>query len=418
MVIPKALTIKVLELLHDQHPGMSRMKALAREHVWWPNLDAEIECVVRTCEVCQTIQNDVQVVPLKPWPVCTRPFERVHIDFASKDGVNLLVLVDSYSKWIEVTPMLTMTAEKTIERLGIIFAQFGLPETIVTDNGPQFISEEFKAFARMRGIMHKTIPPYHAASNGLAEKSVQTVKKYLLKSVLDDRRNNSTRSVQTRLSDALLQYRITPHSVTGIAPSKLFLGRTLRTKLTQLQPQEPLNIKERASILPRTVSEEKQRNMKRRADKRRGEERKFRVGDLVWVKNVRGKEVAWSEGKIIRVISAVTYLADVVGKIRFVHADHLRNRELTRTATSWSRREQSQSRNSTALEDFTSTDDKESGNDGPIEQSVPEDQTVVQDDDVEGYETCDEVVDFPSTRGRCNAEKPKRLTYEKLGSPT
>ena len=152
--------------------------------------------------------------------------ERVHIDFAGPvDKHMLLILVDSHSKWIEAIPMKSTTASDTIEVLEEIFACIGLPETLVSDNGPQFTSVEFKLFCKDNNIRHLYSAPYHPSSNGLAERGVQTVKMMLKK--------NSGGSLQSRLNRSLFAYRSTPNA-SGKTPAEIVFGRQIRTKLTSL----------------------------------------------------------------------------------------------------------------------------------------------------------------------------------------
>ena len=96
-----------------------------------------------------------------------------------------MLVVDSYSKWLEVIPMKGTEGEKTIDDLRMLFAQHGIPEVLVTDNGPQYISKEFELFLSQNGVKHKLIPPYHPASNGQAERSVQVAKNALKKHALE-----------------------------------------------------------------------------------------------------------------------------------------------------------------------------------------------------------------------------------------
>ncbi|XP_040074800.1 igE-binding protein-like [Ixodes scapularis] len=114
------------------------------------------------------------------------------------------------------------TAPQTVEKLMAVFAQFGLPEELVTDGGPQFPSEEFKNFLKDQGVVNSMTPPYHPASNGAAEKAVITVNRALLKQVLQDDLREKRRNIQ-KLSCFLLAYRTTPHKSTGKAPAELFL---------------------------------------------------------------------------------------------------------------------------------------------------------------------------------------------------
>ena len=153
------------------------MKALARGHFWWPKLDQDIEALARSCESCQVNSKMPEKVILHPWVWPERPFQRVHIDFAGPFKQSMyLILVDAYSKWLEVVPMKSTTTANTIAVLRDIFARFGFPELLVSDNGPQFVSKEFSDWLAESGIMHIRSAPYHPQSNGAAERCVQTFK--------------------------------------------------------------------------------------------------------------------------------------------------------------------------------------------------------------------------------------------------
>ena len=147
----------ILEELHAKHSGISQTKAFARSYIWWPGMDAAIESMVQKCAVCQSVKNTPAVAPLHPWPWPTRIWQRIHIDFAEKDGVNYLIVVDSHSKWLEVVPMRSTTANKTIDVLRGLFAFRGLSEEVVSDNGPQFTAHEFKTFMEVNGIKHTRV---------------------------------------------------------------------------------------------------------------------------------------------------------------------------------------------------------------------------------------------------------------------
>ena len=220
VVIPSTLQSQVLQELHTSHPGIVRMKGLAR----WPGLTKAIENCVQGCDNCQTQRNQPPPVPLHPWPLTREPWERVHIDFAGPvDGLFYLILVDSYSKWIEIEPMRTTTTEKTVDILKTIFARYGLPRELVSDNGPQFVSAAFQLFMKRNGIRHARSAPYHPATNGAAERVVQTFKRSLRTAGSD------SGSEAHKLARFLLSYRTTPHSTTGQAPAELFLRRNIHT---------------------------------------------------------------------------------------------------------------------------------------------------------------------------------------------
>ena len=115
--------------------------------------------------------------------------------------------------------------------LSHLFAAYGLPEEIVSDNGPQFVSDETLHFMKKHGIQHTRVPRYHPASNGEAERYVQILKQALRTSKIEP-----GKSLQLQFSSFLFSYRNTPHTVTGQTPTELFLKRTPRTRLSLLHP--------------------------------------------------------------------------------------------------------------------------------------------------------------------------------------
>ena len=147
VVIPKAGREKVLDELHEGHPGVSRMKGLARGVVWWPGIDKAIEERVKSCYLCQQGQKSPAKAPLHPWEWPNRPWSRLHVDYAGPFmGKMFLITVDAYSKWIEVQLVPSATSQNTIQKLRSIFATHGLPEVLVSDNGTAFTSTEFQEF--------------------------------------------------------------------------------------------------------------------------------------------------------------------------------------------------------------------------------------------------------------------------------
>ena len=145
------------------------MKGLARVYVW-PGMDGDIEKVVKTCDMCQSLRHHPPSAPLHPWKWPKQPWSQLHADFAGPfQGHMFLLVVDACSKWLEVHVMKSISSSATIEKLQSIFAIHGLPHKLVTDNGPAFTSSEFKTFMGMNGIVHIRSAPYHPSTNGLGQ---------------------------------------------------------------------------------------------------------------------------------------------------------------------------------------------------------------------------------------------------------
>jgi transposase InsO family protein len=135
-----------------------------------------------------------------------------------------LVIVDAHSRWPEVIPMKTRTSSQTIDVLRSVFPCNGLESQIISDNGPQFTSEEFANFTRGNGIKHITSAPYHSSTNGVAERFVQSF--MMIKSS-----KKESGSVVKKLSNFLMAYRDAPQCTTNENPANLFMGRNLPSRL-------------------------------------------------------------------------------------------------------------------------------------------------------------------------------------------
>ena len=269
-------------------------------------MDKDIETYVKKCTICQTTRKDPPAAPPHPWSPPEKPWTRVHIDYAGPlEGKMFLLITDAHSRWLEIHPTNTSTSSATIELLRKSFASLGLPEVLVSDNGIAFKSSEFSEFLKKNGIRHLLTPPYHPASNGLVERSVQTFKEGL-KRLKDG-------SLNTRLSRFLFKYRLTPHSSTGFSPAELMFGRKLRSTLDLLKP---------------TPDEGAAGAQDRQEATQEGQAtpRNFTIGDCVYARNY-GAGPKWLPGHIVKVEGSVLYhvkLRD--GRVQRRHIDQLRSR--------------------------------------------------------------------------------------------
>ena len=195
----------------------------------------------------------------------------------------------------------------TITALRSIFARYGLPEQLVSDNGSQFSSEEFLHFMRANGIKHIRCSPYHPSSNGAAERFVRTFKTAMKASKLGGL------PLQHQLASFLLTYRTTPQATTNQEPSTLFLGRSLRTRLDLLRPSVEKYVCERQAA---------QKELHDKTSKQRD----FFIGQQVMTKNLRPGPT-WVPGVIVERLGPVTFLVEVeIGLTWKRHIDHIRAR--------------------------------------------------------------------------------------------
>ncbi|XP_037810026.1 uncharacterized protein K02A2.6-like [Lucilia sericata] len=235
--------------LHRGHPGKERMKTLARSHVYWPGIDEDVAIFVRNCHNCAVAATAPVKHTLQSWPLATKPMERLHIDIAGPcNGQYYFVIIDAFSKWPEIYQVSNITSSTIIAKLTEMFARYGDCETIVSDNGTQFVSAQFNQFIKSRGITHIKTAPYHPQSNGQAERFVRTLKQALQK--LKDEGNSH------EILEIFLQtYRSTPRD-NSKSPAELFLQRKIKTTLDLLKPQHSI------SSPQRNIKMEQQFNLK------------------------------------------------------------------------------------------------------------------------------------------------------------
>ena len=225
LVIPQALQLKVLDQIHSGHLGITKCKARALQTVWWPSIMAQVEALCRKCQTCK-LHMDEKVEPLLALAPPREIWERVGTDLFEFQKKQYLLLVDYGSRWIDFKELKNTSSKEVIKCLSEIFSTHGTPKIVISDNGPQYASEEFASFAAEWGFNHVTSSPRYPKCNGEAERAVRTAKNILAK--------NSNPYL------GLLAYRSAP-IYNGRSPSQLLMSRHLRNTLpmapTKLQPE-------------------------------------------------------------------------------------------------------------------------------------------------------------------------------------
>ena len=227
IVVPESQKEEVINKLHQSHQGINKCRRMAQNAVWWPGLSSELKNLVNNCKLCQENRPEQKKEPLKPSELPSRPWKKLGIDLMELKNKSYLIIVDYYSRWLEVLFLHNTTSKTVINKLSSVFTTHGLPDVIRCDNGPQFTSREFKSFAKDMNFTVITSSPNFPQSNGQAESGVKIAKKLLS---------------QQDFNLALLNYRATPHSTIGISPAEALMGRKIRTLVpileSQLQPRE------------------------------------------------------------------------------------------------------------------------------------------------------------------------------------
>ena len=238
-VVPSALRARALAMAHEGHLGIVKLKQRCRDVVWWPGIDREIETLVKDCTACLLSGKTRAPAPPPPmqpldWP--SKPWEHLQLDICGElHGVPhhqrfLVVVYDLHSKWLEVAPVGSVTAKVLVDILDSLFARWGLPKRITTDNGPQMVSHELSSYLEGKGIRHIRTAFYNPAANGGVERLNQSLKNGIRAHLPQGC------TLTTSLLQTLLHYRATRHATTGVSPASLMLGRELQLPLDRLRP--------------------------------------------------------------------------------------------------------------------------------------------------------------------------------------
>ena len=227
IIVPESDRKDLLEQIHDGHLGLQKCLQRARCSVYWPKLYDQLKELVTNCKIClkfAVANRQDHIGPSLGQEVPTTPWTKLASDIFTWQNNNYLILVDYMSRFPIVRKLTSMTAECVTTHLTSIFNEYGPPEMIVTDNGPCYNSETFRAAMLQHGVHHITISPHYHQSNGLAEGYVRIVKSLF----------NKAHEQGTNPLIALRIYRTTPLSADLPSPYELLFNRPPPSDLPQM----------------------------------------------------------------------------------------------------------------------------------------------------------------------------------------
>ena len=293
LVIPASLRTYVKDKLHVGHRGSDAILRHARDIVYWPNMNEDIREQTLRCETCEKHATAQPPQPLHPHELTERPWEKVGVDLFTIKGMDYLATVDYLSNFVEVDRLYTSTSITVKRKLMAHFARYGVPDTLVSDNGPQFTSDEFKHFVKEWGINHVTSSPHLPRSNGMAESAVKTLKRTMIKCADD----------KTNVHEALLNLRNTPRPGLHLSPAQLLMSRRTRTIIptskSLLVPATP----------PDTKALRRQRQAKQAAlyNKKARYLRPLEDGEQVRIQPMIMGTKIWNKGTIKKKVATRSY---------------------------------------------------------------------------------------------------------------
>lgn len=147
IIIPKVMQQEILQKIHYGHQGMEKCKLRAKSCVFWHNINKDIDSITQQCTICQQHQKAQSAEPLMPHEIPVRPWQVVATDLFHSEGHNYLLMVDYYSKFPFVRKLKEFSSQEVVKLIKQIFGEQGIPERVISDNGPHYSSSFFKQFA-------------------------------------------------------------------------------------------------------------------------------------------------------------------------------------------------------------------------------------------------------------------------------
>lgn len=286
IIVPTSLRNETLQLIHYNHLGVTKCQLRARQGLFWPGINDDIEKFVNNCDTCLNFRNSNSNEPLMPTAIPGNVWECVGTDVYQYKGKNFILVIYYFSKFIETMPLEKLDSIHTINALKSIFARHGIPKTIRSDNGTNYSSEVFKTFVDSWNIKHITSSPTHAQSNGMVERAIQTFKNIMKKAEYDNKDPYL----------CLLEYRTSPIDRNIPSPANLLFNRdvnSLLPKFNFVNKGKGKDIKDVTYNL-----KNKQEKEKLYFDKNTKQLTEFKINDRVRIQNM---DKTWQSGRVLKI---------------------------------------------------------------------------------------------------------------------
>ncbi len=306
IVIPETMRNKMLTKVHGFcHQGVEKTRNLARDIMYWPAMNAQIHDTVSRCEACNTYKANQTRQPMKGHEKPSRSWQKVGTDLFELDGEHYLLIVDYYSSYFEINKLTKLTSKAVIQKCKEQFARFGIPNEVISDNGPNYASAEFTQFSKEYNFVHTKSSPKYPRGNSKSEITVKIAKSLLKKA----KRDNQDPYL------ALLQYRNTPITELGASPVQLLMNCRTRATLpiTDKLLQPTIQRKVQAKL------EKRQAKQKTYYDRGTKKLSPLKPGDTIRMKSNK----TWEKGVVLhqRMHAPESYVVEIGGR------KYIRNRQ-------------------------------------------------------------------------------------------
>ena len=231
IILTKSLHVAALEYIHYAHQGTEKGKLCAKAAVFWCGTNHDIDEIVKSCAPCQEHQVANTKETLIPHDVPKHAWHTLATDLFHWNGI--MLIADLYSNFPIIRKLTNMSSSTIIDHLKGVFDEHGIPERLISDNGPQYSSEEFRVFSARYGFDHVISSPLYPRSNGFVERTVQTVKELFTKA--------KEGGGDTHL--AMLCLRATPIDHNLPSPCELLNGRRYKSNLPAISSRSDGNVK-------------------------------------------------------------------------------------------------------------------------------------------------------------------------------